>query len=82
MLDHHSKITQFVKSYYHAYCGIRIGDQDQTFASLTCCRTCAESLRSWSKGKMKSLPFGTPIVWREETDHVTDCYFGMTNLKV
>ncbi|XP_076031289.1 uncharacterized protein LOC143019501 isoform X3 [Oratosquilla oratoria] len=45
-------------------------------------RTCAESLRSWSKGKMKSLPFGTPIVWREETDHVTDCYFGMTNLKV
>ena len=45
MPDQHSEITQFVKSYYHAYFGIRIGDQDKSFAPHTCCRTCVENLR-------------------------------------
>ena len=77
----HSRITKFVKSCYHAYFGIRFGDQDKSFAPHTCCKTCVETLRRWSKGKMKSLPFGVPMVWREGTDHVTDCYFCMTNLQ-
>ena len=55
MPDQHSKITQFVKSCYHAYFGIQIADQDKSFAPRTCCRTCVESLRHWNKGKMKSL---------------------------
>lgn len=29
---------------------------------------------------MKSLPFDVPVECRERTDHVTDCYFSMTNL--
>ena len=28
------------------------------------------------------MQFGVPMVWREGKDHVTDCYFYMTNLKV
>ena len=78
MPDHHSKTTQFAKSCYHAYLGIRIGDQDKSFAPHICCRTCTESLRCWSKGKTKPLPFGVPMVWREGMDYVTDCYFCMT----
>ena len=27
------------------------------------------------------MPFGIPMVWREQSDHVTDCYFCMTNIK-
>ena len=43
--------------------------------------TAEYALKSWSKGKMKSLPFAVPLVWREGTNHVTDCYFCMTNLQ-
>ena len=76
-----AKITWFVKNAYHAYFGLKLGDQDKAFAPHMCCKTCVEALRFWSKKKIKSLPFGIPMVWREGKDHVTDCYFRMTNLQ-
>jgi len=27
--------------------------------------------------KRNQMPFVVPIVWREQSDHVTDCYFCM-----
>ncbi|XP_077778040.1 uncharacterized protein LOC144326075 [Podarcis muralis] len=38
------------------------------------CKACTETLRGWTNGK-RSLNFGIPMVWREPTNHVTDCYF-------
>ena len=76
-----AKITAFVKKAYHCYFGVKLGDQDKAFAPHVSCKTCVESLRDWENEKGKSMPFAVPMVWREGKDHVTDCYFCMTNLQ-
>ena len=40
-----------------------------------------KELRDRRNKKGKSIPFGTPILWREGKGHDTDCYFCMKNLK-
>ena len=73
-------ITYFVRKAYFGYFGMRLGDQDKTWAPHTVCRSCVENLRQWTKGIRKSLSFGIPMVWREPQNHVNDCYFCMTNI--
>ena len=36
---------------------------------------CRELIRMWTKGTREKLAFGIPMVWREQKDHSTDCYF-------
>lgn len=79
--DRQARITDFVKKSYHAYFGVKLGDQDKPFAPHICCKSCVEGLRAWKNKTRKSLPFGIPMVWREGKDHTTDCYFCMTDLK-
>ena len=76
-----AKITDFVKKPYQANFGVKLGDQDKSFTPHICCKICVEILRDWRNKKRKSMPFGVPMVWRVGKDHVTDCYFCMTNLK-
>ena len=73
-------ITNFVKNVYYAYFGIKLGDQDKTWAPHKVCRSCVKSLRRWSKGKQKSISFGVPMVWREPKGHGNDCYFCSCNV--
>ena len=40
-----------------------------------CCIPCATILREWLNNKGRSMPFALPMIWREPTDHLTDCYF-------
>ena len=63
--DSQASITSFVKKIYHAYYAMKRGDQDKSFGPPICSKTCVENLRRWSKGKIKKLPFGVPMVWRE-----------------
>ena len=75
------KITQFVRKAYLSYFGVRLGDQDKPWAPYLACRSCVEHLREWIKGKRKtSLTFDVPMVWREPTNHVNDCYFCMVRV--
>ncbi|QQP31444.1 Uncharacterized protein FKW44_025053, partial [Caligus rogercresseyi] len=39
------------------------------------CRRCEEDLRLWFKGKKNAFRFGIPMIWREQKNHTTDCYF-------
>ena len=61
--------------------GCAIGDQDEHWALHFCCVNCTSRLHRWFAGKNVSLGFAVPMVWREQKDHVTDCYFCLTNIQ-
>lgn len=65
---------------YKLYFGCELGDQDKSWSPHLCCTNCQRNLTGWLKGTHKSMPFAVPMIWREPTDHVTDCYFCLTNV--
>ena len=46
-------VTKFVKNVYYAYFGIKLGDQDKTWATHKACSSYVASLHRWSNGKQK-----------------------------
>jgi len=66
-----------VKKAYHFYLGCKISDQDKSGAPHICCRKCATNLSQCLNGKRHAMPFAVPMVWREPSNHTTDCYFYM-----
>lgn len=78
---HQRNITEFIKKAYHAYFGVKLGDQDKPWAPHKVCFQCVELLRKWTKGTRSSLPFGIPMVWREQQNHGDDCYFCSCDVK-
>lgn len=73
-------ITTFIKRAYLGYFKMKLGDQDKTWAPHKVCKTCVENLRCWTEGKKVQLPFGIPMVWREQRNHFDDCYFCLVNV--
>ena len=80
VVPNRKSVTSFVKRAYHAYFGMKLGDQDKAWAPHMVCKKCTEYLRRWTHGKKDGLKFGIPMVWREPKDHVSDCYFCAINL--
>ena len=75
------KITEFVKKAHLFYFGVKLVDQAKLWAPHLACRSCVEHLREWTKGKRKiGLTFSVPMIWREPTNHVNDCYFCMVRV--
>ena len=70
-----------MKTAYKCYFGCKVGDQDKKWAPHICCNSCNTQLLRWAVGKQKEMPFAVPMIWREPTDHVTVCYFCLTNTK-
>ena len=66
---------------YFAYFGVKIGDQDKSWAPHRVCLGYVEGLRMWSKGKVKSFCFGVRMIWREPRNHSDDCYFYSCNVQ-
>ena len=56
-----------------------MGDQDESWAPNFCRVTCARLPVAWPKGS-RCMPFASPMVWRELTDHVSDCYCCLTSI--
>jgi hypothetical protein len=55
----------FIRTVYYAYFGVKLGDQDKSWAPHKVCYICVEDLRKWCKGKKKVFRFGVPVIWRE-----------------
>jgi hypothetical protein len=80
--SHRQSVTPLVKKGYELYFGCKLTDQDKKWASHICCTNCASRLRGRLKNERKvSLPFAGPIVWRESTNDVNDCYFCMIQIE-
>ncbi|GBM82659.1 hypothetical protein AVEN_200563-1 [Araneus ventricosus] len=71
-------ITDFVKKLCFAYFGVKLGDQDKSWATHIVCCICVEELKQWLSGKQKYLRF--PMIWREPTNHSDDFYFCSLNV--
>ena len=69
-----------MKKAYLAYFEVKVGDQDKNWGPHQVYRTYVENLRQWTKQKRKTIGFAVPMVWREQENHVDDCYFCMTNV--
>ena len=74
-------VSDFVKKVYFAYFKLKLGDQDKAWAPHKVCRRCEEDLRLWFNGKKTSFRFGIPMIWREQQNHTTDCYFCSVDVK-
>ena len=68
-------ITDFVKRAYFAYFGISIRNQDKPWVPHIVCSVCTTGLRKWTKLRGAKMKFAVPMIWREPTNHVDDCYF-------
>ena len=78
---HRRNISSKVKIAYKCYFGCAVGDQNKLWAPHICCNACKTQLLRWINKKQMKMPFAVPMIWREQTDHATDCYFCLTNIK-
>lgn len=60
---------------YKAYFGVQVGDQNKSWAPHVVCGSCRSTLEAWYRGERRKLKFGIPRIWREPTDHISNCYF-------
>jgi hypothetical protein len=59
------------------YFGCKVGDQDKNWAPHMCCTTCSSNLSALVNCKGHSMLFAVPMIWREPTNHNSECYFSI-----
>ena len=69
----------YAKEVYHAYFGMPVVNQDKPWATHIICEYCRRTLEGWFIGEKSAVRFPIPRVWREPSNHFTDCYFCMVN---
>ena len=67
------------KEAYLAYIGMPVGDQDKRWAPHVICQYCRRTLEGWLRGEKRCMCFAIACIWREPSDHHTDCYFCMVD---
>ena len=80
MTKNRFNVRDFTKRGYKAYFGMKLGDQDKSWAPNKVCKRFTETLRFWTQGKVSLMRFGVFMVWREPKNYHDDCYFCMVNM--
>ena len=73
-----SNCIHAAEAYLH-YFGMPVGDQDKRWAPHVICDYCRCILEGWLKGEKRAMRFAIPRIWREPSNHYTDCYFCMVD---
>ena len=60
---------------YLAYFKVKLNDQDKPWAHHIDRKNMCRKVKKWTKGTLKNLKFGAPMVWREPKSHFNNCYF-------
>ena len=71
-------IVDSLKTAYLHYFGFPVANQDKKWVPHMFCESCRIILLQWSSGEKVYLPFGSPMLWREPSNHENDCYFCVT----
>ena len=66
------------EAYLH-YFGMPVGDQDKQWAPHVVCDYCRRTLEGWLRGEKRAMRFAISHIWREPSNHYTDCYFCMVD---
>ena len=68
--------TSELQKAYFEYFRISYEDEGKPWAPPDVCIECRTLFYAWKKDKRNvKIPFTSPMVWREQKEHVTDCYF-------
>ena len=81
-VNNRKSITDFVQKEFYAYHWNKARISRQTMGSSCCLQDMCTCLRQWTKGPRPSMGFGKPMVWKEPTNHVDNCYFCSINVTV
>ena len=52
----------------------------KSWAPHLCCTVCYSGLSQWLNDKRNRMSSAVPIIWLEQKDHHSGCYFCMTNI--
>ena len=65
---------------YETYLGMKMGDQDKSWAPRFCCGSCRSTLEGWMRGSRNCMPFAISRIWREPTNHHDNCYICVVDI--
>ena len=79
--SHQKTFTPLLKKAYQLYFDSKV-DCGKSWAPQFICSTCSCNLHGWMRKAKKNnhMAFGVPMIWREQSNHSTDCYFCMANI--
>ena len=75
-------MNEHIKYAYLHYFGFGVNEEPNSWTPNVICDRCRKILTSWLSGEKVRMPFGVPVIWRQQKDHVSDCYFCLTDLGV